>query len=511
MLGWTADYLLQPDGPNAGQPWEFTPEQVRIVLRFYEVDERGRFVHRRGVVRRMKGWGKDPFLAAIAACELAGPCRFDGFDAHGLPVAKPHPAAWIQVAAVSRDQTRNTMTLFPGMFSPAAVDDFGLDIGKEVIYSRGRGRLEAVTSSPRALEGGRPSLVIANETHHWIATNDGLEMAQAIRRNLAKSRDGSARVVEITNAHLPGENSAAEATYNAWKKAGGKLPGVYYDSVEAPLRMRRGQDGGEVVIPLDELDDDTLRADLLGCRGDSVWCDVDRLLEEIRDPVPVEDTGEVLTESLARRFYLNQVTAAGATWLPEGKWEELARPDRVIEDGSTVVLGFDGSKTHDTTVLTVVSVEETPHVDLVEAWERPTGAAGVDWKVPRSEVREAVRDACRRWNVLEIAWDEWLWLDAAEELEDEGLPVVIFPQGMTHMGPATQRFYEAVVSGTLTHADNPVLNAHVRHAQVKRDSRGARLTKDGKNSPRKIDAAVAAVMAFDRAASQDLETELHIW
>jgi phage terminase large subunit-like protein len=34
---------------------------------------------------------------------------------------------------------------------------------------------------------------------------------------------------------------------------------------------------------------------------------------------------------------------------------------------------------------------------------------------------------------------------------------------------------------------------------LKVDARGARLAKDAKNSPRKIDLAVASVMAFDRA------------
>jgi len=116
VLEWTADHLLQPDGPDAGQPWEYTPEQTRIVLRWYEINEGGSFRHRRGVLRRMKGWGKDPFLASIAAVELCGPCRFGGWDPIGIPIAVAHPAPWIQVAAVSRDQTRNTMTLFPGLF-----------------------------------------------------------------------------------------------------------------------------------------------------------------------------------------------------------------------------------------------------------------------------------------------------------------------------------------------------------------------------------------------------------
>ncbi|WP_216677726.1 hypothetical protein [Streptomyces sp. MNP-20] len=57
VLLWTARYLRQPDGPDAGQPWRFTDEQVRIALRWFEINDRGEFVRRQGTVRRLKGWG----------------------------------------------------------------------------------------------------------------------------------------------------------------------------------------------------------------------------------------------------------------------------------------------------------------------------------------------------------------------------------------------------------------------------------------------------------------------
>jgi hypothetical protein len=186
VLEWTIEYLRQPDGPDAGAPWRFTPEQVHILLWWYAIDPLGRFVHRRAVIRRSKGWGKDPFCGALSCIEFVGPCRFDGFDADGQPVAVAHPNPWVQVAAVNLAQTRNTMTLIPGMLAPAAISTYGIDLGKEVIYSRTGGQIQAVTSSPLALEGGRPSLFIANETQHWLANNDGHAMAQVGRHNLAR-------------------------------------------------------------------------------------------------------------------------------------------------------------------------------------------------------------------------------------------------------------------------------------------------------------------------------------
>jgi phage terminase large subunit-like protein len=122
-----------------------------------------------------------------------------------------------------------------------------------------------------------------------------------------------------------------------------------------------------------------------------------------------------------------------------------------------------------------------------------------EWRVPRGEVKDAIRQACKDYTVREIAWDQWLWLDAAEELTDEGLPVVEFPQTLTRMGPATQRFYELVVNRKIEHDGDPALARHISNAQLKVDTRGKRLQKDAKTSPRKIDLAVASVMAVDRA------------
>ncbi|WP_280442940.1 hypothetical protein [Nocardia brasiliensis] len=54
---WMTAHLVQPDGPNAGEPFELTREQLRILLRWYEINDSGRFRYRRGILRRMKGWG----------------------------------------------------------------------------------------------------------------------------------------------------------------------------------------------------------------------------------------------------------------------------------------------------------------------------------------------------------------------------------------------------------------------------------------------------------------------
>jgi phage terminase large subunit-like protein len=87
-----------------------------------------------------------------------------------------------------------------------------------------------------------------------------------------------------------------------------------------------------------------------------------------------------------------------------------------------------------------------------------------------------------------------------QALEAEGLPVVEFPQSPARMTPATTRLYEAIVNNAVTHSGDGRLARHVGNCVLRVDSRGSRLAKEHKHSTRRIDLAVAAVMAHARAA-----------
>ena len=203
-----------------------------------------------------------------------------------------------------------------------------------------------------------------------------------------------------------------------------------------------------------------------------------------------------MREASFRRARLCQlVDQLEEAWLPPGSWADVADATRDIPDGAEVVLAFDGSFNGDTTVLTVATVAERPHIDLVELWE----AAGA--QVPIVDVEAAIRAACRRWRVREIAADPFRWARSLQLLDGEGLPVLEYPQSPGRMTPATSRFYEAVVNGALTHSGDSRLARHIGNAVLREDARGSRLAKERKDSPRRIDAAVAAVMAHDRAAA----------
>ena len=240
-----------------------------------------------------------------------------------------------------------------------------------------------------------------------------------------------------------------------------------------------------------------------------VWRIANPGFGDLVDPDDFASAVRRTKESEFRTKRLNQWVASIERWFPPGVWEELSNAKR-IDRGERVVLGFDGSRTGDATAVIAVSVEDVAHVQVVGIWERPQDA-DPSYQVPRAEVLNAIREACAFWNVAEVAADMYLWQTEMQELSLEGYPIVQINQAGTPMVEATQRFYEAVMTQQITHDGDPVLTRHFENAVLKTSSAGKRLSKESPKSMLKIDAAIAAVMAYDRACKQDLDGDIHVY
>ncbi|WP_044080332.1 terminase TerL endonuclease subunit [Mycobacterium canetti] len=184
------------------------------------------------------------------------------------------------------------------------------------------------------------------------------------------------------------------------------------------------------------------------------------------------------------------------SFLPAGVWESLATGDPV-PDGSDVVLALDGSYNGDTTALVVATVATAPHFDAVKVWD-PKGDP--DYRVPVADVEQAIRDACKRWRVQEIAADPFRFTRTLQALEAERLPIVEFPHSPSRLTAATTDLYKACVNGQLTHSGHTTMAAHVAAAVIREDPRGMRLDKASRSrrAP-KIDLLACVLMAHSRA------------
>lgn len=501
VLNWMADYLKSPGGDTAGQPFMPTLEQARWLLWWYAVDTEGQFVYRNGVFRRMKGHGKDPLAAALSLVELCGPVAFDRFDADGDPVGKHRHAAWVQVVAVSQEQTKNTFSLFPVMASKKLRDDYALEVNKTILYSGIGGRIEAVTSSPYAMEGSRPTLVIQNETQWWVESNQGHDVAAVIDGNVTKI-PGS-RKLSICNAHVPGDDSVAERDYDAYQAiTTGQAVNIrmLYDALEAPADTPLSE------IPSEREDPDgyaagvaKLRAGLVIARGDSLWLPIDAIVDSVLDMRN--------TVSESRRKFLNQVNAHEDSWIAPNEWDRLAvvDVDGQLKPGERITLGFDGSKSNDWTALCACRVSDGRLFQL-SFWNPNNSPTG---EIPRDDVDAAVRNAFNKYDVIafradvkefESYVDAWghAFKKQVKIASSPGNPVAYDMRGnQKRFAFDCERFLDAVYDRTLSHDGNRTLRQHVLNARRYPTQWDAvSIRKASKDSSKKIDCAVTAVLAF---------------
>lgn len=506
IINWLHKYVRSPGGDHAGQGFIPTFEQLRFLLWWYAVDDQGKYLYRTGVFRRMKGHGKDPLTAAMALAELCGPVAFSHFDAQGNPVGKPRHAAWVQLAAVSQEQTKNTFALFPIMVSKLLKDDYGLDVHKTIIYSSEGGRIEAVTSSPHSMEGNRPTAVFQNETQWWVETNTGHEMANVIDGNVTKI-PGS-RILSICNAHVPGQDSIAEKDYLAWQAVeGGQAVdvGMLYDALEAPSDTPVSEIPSLREDPVGHAEGvQRLREGLLVARGDSTWLDIDTIVKSVLD------VRNSITES--RRKFLNQINASEDSWISPKEWDDCWSGNlEPLRTGETITLGFDGSKSGDYTALVACRVEDGA-LFTIKVWNPENYPSG---EVPRDDVDAHVHWCFSKYNVVAMRADikEFeAYVDQWAAKYGRKMKIKASPQSpiafdmranQKKFSYDCERFLDAVLEQELVHDGNKalrsaVLNAH-RHP-TNWDTISIR--KASKDSSRKIDAAVCAVMAF--AARQEV-------
>ena len=206
---------------------------------------------------------------------------------------------------------------------------------------------------------------------------------------------------------------------------------------------------------------------------------------------------------------LNQWVSSMNAWLPNGAWQPLAEQRELLSD-EDIIIGFDGSFNGDCTSLmgcTIPKDDEKPYLFMIKTWEKQPEDTD-DWRVNTQEVEDVIIQFCSTHNVKEIACDPYRWQRSMDAMAEMGLPVIEFPStSPSRMVSACAKFYTAVTEQTMIHDGDALLERHLTNAVVKTDRIGPRIVKDNRSSPRKIDAAVAAVIAFDRATVGRVESE----
>ncbi|MGM0700383.1 MAG: terminase large subunit domain-containing protein [Actinomycetota bacterium] len=437
-------HCMVTKGKGAGEIVKLRPFQKQIIKGAYAKKVRT------GLVSMPRANGKTALAAMLAVAEL-----FAGGE-----------SPEVLVVASDERQARITMNLAKRMI------EMNPDLQARTMVYRDKlvvpetnGQLIPLPADPSALHGWDPSLLIVDELH--TVTEPVWEA-----------------VTSVTGKR-PESLTLAIST-----------PAATQDSIMWKL-VEHGREGTDPAFFLKEF------AAPEGCATDdeAAW-KIGNPAMACQRPFLAADglaaARKTLREPVFRQLRLGQWVTSLDSWLPHGAWDAIADPSRVVPDGEKIVMAFDGSASGDSTVLVGCTVED-PHLFIVDMWENPDDPR---WRVPRAEVDRAVDRAFERWDVVELACDPWGWRSEIEAWADR--------HGETHvihwdtsfrkrMAPATDQAYQAIMQGEVTHDGDSRLAAHIAHTVAESTSLGDLVKKDRRNSPRKIDAAVASIAAYDRA------------
>ena len=443
---------------HAGEDLVFRGWQRELTKQLFAVKKDGTFRHRVGLVGLPRKNGKSAWLSAVALESLV--LGAQGGEIYSCAAEK-------EQAKIVFNTAKEMVRLHPELSEL-------LTVYKDTIHNPKTGSVyRALSADAFSKEGLNPTLVCFDELH----AQPNRELFDVM--SLAMGARIEPMLVAITTAGVKSDSSGKDS--------------ICFSLYEYGKRVALG-----------EVDDPTFFFAWWEANNDNDYRDPNAWKEAnpgFDDIVAADDFASAILRTPESEFKtkrLNIWTSTSDTWLPHGMWDALAI-EKEIPDGVDVVLGFDGSFNGDCTAIVAVSVEEVPHIMPVAVWEKPD-EADASWQVPVLEVEDAIRKAATRWQVLEIACDPYRWARTFQVLEDEGLPVVTFPQTASRMTPATTRFFEAVVNKNITQNGDAQLARHIGNAQLRTDNRGSRLAKEAKGSKRRIDLAVSSVMALERAS-----------
>lgn len=515
-LAWMEFFVVHGPGAVQGMPVSHGDEYSGFVADCYSLDADGRMLYDSAFFSRPKGADKSGLGARIGLFEALGPCRFDGWaeggevyeDPWGLgfkyvyergePMGKPITVPYIRIMATEEGQTGNVYdTIYFNLTDDASPLSFipGVDAGLTRIVLPNNGEITPSTASSSAKDGGKETWVCFDETHLYN-TPELRRMYATVTRNLRKRKREGTWYLETTTMYAPGEESVAEKTYD--------LAEAIAEGKARRSRLMCDHRWGECE---DLTAEDQLKAAILEAFGEAInWNDIESIVNEFYDPRASEN------DSI--RYFLNARTSSADVWLEPLEWSGCTDATVVIPDGEWITLGFDGSRKRgrgvtDATALIGCRLSDG-HLFQVQVWEQPDGLAGKDWRVPTDEVDREVRAAFARFNVVGFYADPAKWesyitaweKDFGAELKVKATranPVEWWMSGgrAIQIVRATARLHTAIVEREVTHDGSTVLSRHVRNCHVRESRTGIQVSKESPHSARKIDAAVAAILAYE--------------
>lgn len=498
-----------PLHPRYGNALPLDDEFAGLILDCYAHNDDGRRLYDTVLISRAKGRAKSELAGFVALAEAFAPVRFAGWAEGGEtytwrdfvyeyepgePMGRPVVYPFIRCLATEESQSGNTYdnVHFNLTEGPLSEDLPSNAAGLTRVFLPHGGEIVPSTAAAASRDGGKETLAVFDEPHLYTLP-ELRQMYKTVDRNLRKRKAAAPWGLLTTTMYQPGEDSVAERVHERAKLIGeGKTRGtrLMFDHREAPAEVD--------MTSMDQMK--SALAEVYGPFAESL--DLDGIVES-----EFWNTEKDPEES--RRYFFNQPTAARDAWITHPMWAACTDADKVVADDEPIVMFFDGSKSDDASGLVGCRVSDG-HVFVIECWEKPRGPLGEGWRVDRADVDRVVRKTFDRYTVVAFFADlaEFeSYIDSWAEAFGERLVIQATVGRYAHavawdMRGRNKDFTEAVertevdiTEGDLTHDGDSRLQRHVLNARRRPNKYGVSISKEGRESPKKIDLAVCAVGA----------------
>jgi hypothetical protein len=533
-LGWLAvwwieTFVVHGPGDVQGEDIVHTDEYTGFILDCYALKKNGRRCHSSAFLSRPKGTNKSGLAGELVLFEALGPCRFAGWAKggetyeflgktytykKGEPMGKAVNVPYVRIMATEEDQTGNVYGIVKYNLEEgylAQLKAYGMMVGNTKVSLPFGGEIMPSTTGAASKDGGKETFVVFDESHLYT-TSSLRNMYATVSRNLPK-RAAIAETwsLETTTMYSPGQESIAEQTF--------QFARMIMESKEAVAR------GEKATFKLDNLlydhrwgecedlsDDEALAAAIIESYGDAMeWNSVEGVMGKIFDPRT--------TVAESRRYYLNDIVSEQNSWVEIQQLRKRLVPVFAIPPKTPITLGFDGAVSDDATAL-IGCVVETAEIFVIKIWEKPDiplkdkEGNEIKWEVDPVAVDAAVAMAMKTWKVYGFFADPPYWQTYVDKWDAEygekmlveaqaSSPIKWWTKRDTQMVQALDRAHDEICNetGIARIQEHKVLVRHILNARVWERPAGNVIGKESKKSPKKIDACMAAVLAFEARAA----------
>lgn len=439
---------------------------------------------------------------------------------------------------VPRKNAKSTLAAVIGNYMLAVDGEYGAEV-----YS-------GATSQDQALEVFRPALLMARVTPRFcqaygVATNASnlsiVENNSKFEPVIGKPGDGASpscaivdeyhehKTAELFDTMQTGMGARSQPLILVITTAGSDISGpCYLHQVELQKVLEGVFENDQrfgIVFTMDDEDDWTSELALIKANPNfGVSVDGDFLKLQQRDA-----TADPRKQNVFKTKHLNIWVAAASPWLNLYNLQLAGNSAHTLDSQvwDDCKIGLDLASKQDIASLVAlcwVGDGEDRHYTAISrnyvpeaALDKPENAHYQAWvnsghliatpgnMISLAQIQEDVLDISHQVNVSEVAKDPWGGHQLGANLAEQGLTVIDIPQQVRNLSDPMKEIAALVDNGRFHHDGNPAYVWMLSNVEVKED-RNENVFPRKSRASNKIDAAVATIVAMNRALAAEPNT-----